>query len=65
MFPVAAIIFILFTLCYGFFSAAVIYHLRQYTLPGYPLPRIMITSFLFLSFLFWSFALYFLFRIPS
>lgn len=65
MFTIVAVIFVLFTVLYGLFASALIYHLRQYTLPGYPLPRIVMTAFLFLSGLFWLFALYFLFKIPA
>lgn len=65
MFYGAAAVFILFTLLYALFSAAVVYHIRQYDLPDYPAPRIVLVSFFFLSALFWLFSTYFLFQIPS
>lgn len=65
MFAVSFVFFILFTLGYGFASAAVIYHLRQYTLSEYPAPRRAASLFIFLSILLWLFALLFLFNIPS
>ena len=57
--------FIIFTLIYALFMAAVVYHIRQYTLPEKHLPRLVTTAFIFLSGLFWLFALYFLFKIPK
>jgi len=57
-------IFIIFSLVFGFFSAAIIYHLKQYTLPKNPAPKIVVSSFLFLAGIFWLFALTFLFKIP-
>ena len=64
MFAPASIIFIIFTLLYGLLTAAIIYHLRQYTLPGHTTPRMVLTIFLFLASLLWLFALFFLFQIP-
>lgn len=63
MFLAATTVFAVFTVFYGFFAAAILYHLKQYTLPGHPLPRIISGIFLFLSILFWLFALTFLFKI--
>lgn len=63
MFITAVIIFILFTSLYALFAAAIIYHLRQYTLPGRHVPHIVMVIFLFLSALFWLFALYFLIKL--
>lgn len=63
MFTILFIVFLLFSLVYGLFSAAIIYHLRQYEVPHTTAPRAVIASFLFLSFLFWSFAIYFLIEI--
>ena len=65
MFLIALIIFIVFTLFFGLLSAAIIYHLKQYTLPGQTLPRLVISLFLFFTILFWLFALYFLLKIPA
>ena len=64
MFYILSIIFILFTLFFGFFVSAIIYHLKQYTLPKHPLPRLVTFLFLFFSTAFWLFALYFLLKIP-
>lgn len=59
------IFFGLFTLVYGLFSGAIIYHLRQYTLPGFPASKIIISLYIFLSVLFWFFSLTFLLKIPA
>lgn len=64
MFSTAVTIFVVFTALYGLFAGSIVYHLRQYTLPGHPAPRIVVTVFMFLSVLFWLFALTFLFKIP-
>ena len=64
MFIVAALILIVFSLIFGLFSAAIFYHLYQYTLPGHPSPRIITGIFIALSVLFWLLALFFLFKIP-
>lgn len=65
MFILTAIAFGLFTILYGLFASAILYHLRQYTLPGRPAPHIIIIVFLFLSGLFWLFGLYFLMKLPA
>ena len=65
MFLTALGIFIVFTLVYGFFASAIIYHLRKFTLPEKQAPKIVVSSFLFLAGLFWVFALTFLFKIPT
>lgn len=62
MFVAAAVLFTIFSLLYGLFSSAIIYHLKQYTLPGRPYPKIVSTVFVSLSLLFWLFALYFLIK---
>lgn len=64
MFLVAFAFFLVFTILYVLFSAAIIYHLRQYTLTGYPAPRVVVVLFCFISSLFWLFALTFLIKIP-
>lgn len=48
-----------------FFSAAVIHHLRSYTLPDWTAPRIVIPSFLALLLLFLGLAVYSLLRLPA
>lgn len=59
------VFFVLFSTCYALFSGAVMYHLRQYTLPGHTLPNLVTTIFIFLSLLFWFFALLSLINIVS
>jgi len=63
MFAILFLIFIVFTLVYGLFSAAILYHLNQYAVPGNTQSRVVISSFIFLSLLFWFFAIYFLVEI--
>jgi len=63
VFTVTASFFLIFTTFYALFSAAIIYHLRQYIVPGNRIVGIVINIFVFLSLLFWLFALYFLFAI--
>lgn len=65
MFLIAFAFFLVFTILYALFSAAIIYHLRQYTLPEHPAPRVVIVLFCFISSLFWLFALTFLIKIPK
>lgn len=65
MFIIASLIFIIFGVFYALFSSAIIYHLRQYTLPGYPAPRLIIALFLTLSVLLGGLAFYFLWHIPK
>lgn len=64
MFLISLGIFVIFSIIYAFFSAAIIYHLKQYTLPKHPAPKIILSSFLFLTGIFWLFAITFLFKIP-
>ncbi len=64
MFTIAAVVLIAFTILYVFFAWSILYHLRQYTLPGHATPKIFITLFTFLTVLFWLFAVYFLFQMP-
>ncbi|MBI4132138.1 MAG: hypothetical protein HY474_00730 [Candidatus Sungbacteria bacterium] len=55
--------FIAFTAAHAFFSAAAIYHLRSYTLPGWSAPKIVIPAYLALSLLFLGLALAALFSL--
>lgn len=64
MFLVSAIIFFVFTLFYFIFSAAIIYHLRQFTPEGSTAPQLVTTFFVIGSLSVWFVALYFLFQIP-
>ncbi len=51
--------FILFVLADAILSAAVIYHLRQYTMPGWTIARAAIASYLILAGLFLGVAVYY------
>lgn len=64
MFIPILVFFIVFTVLYVLFAAAIIYHLRQYTLSEHPASKVVISVFLFLAALFWLFSLTFLFKIP-
>lgn len=57
-------IFIIFIGLWIFFTAAVIFHLRKYTLPGWSAPKLVLPIFFVLSAILFLFALYFFFRIP-
>lgn len=48
-----------------FFAAAVIHHLRSYTLPSWIMAKFVVLIYLALSFLFLAFAVYFFLRIPN
>lgn len=63
-FVAISIFFILFTVVYALFAAAILYHLRQYTLSDHPAPRVFTALFLVLASLLWLLSLYFLFSIP-
>lgn len=65
MFAIAAVIFIIFTLVYALSSAAIIYHLLQYSLPGYHVPHLVIAMHILISLIFWLISLVFLLRIPA
>lgn len=65
MFKIFLGFFLAFTLVYALFTSALIYHIKEYSLPGKPLPKLILTVFIFLSGLSWLFALYFLLKIPS
>lgn len=60
-----AAILALFAAVHIFFSAAVIFHLRRYTLPGWSAPRIIIPLYCILSLLLFGFALYSLYTIAQ
>lgn len=65
MFTFSLLIFIIFTSLYVLFSAAALYHLKHFTLPGRVETRLAISLFLFLSLVLWLLSLLFLFKIPS
>lgn len=59
----ASLIFIIFTAFYILLSIAVVYHLKQYTLPGHRAPRMATAVFFSLAGVLWIAALILLFRI--
>ena len=64
MFIALLFFFIAFVAADAFFSAAVIYHLRTFTLPGWSAPRVVIPVYIALALLFVGLALRAFFRIP-
>lgn len=60
----APLIFTIFTALYILFSIAVIYHLKQYILPGQRAPQIVTAIFISLSGILWVVGLVLLFQIP-
>lgn len=64
MFKIFLGLFVAFTLVYALFMSALVYHIKEYSLPGKHVPKLIMTVFVFLSGLSWLFALYFLFKIP-
>lgn len=53
MFPLLLIFYLLFTLGYGICIAAILYHVRRYTIPGHSIPNTLMWSFFILSGIFW------------
>ena len=64
MFAVLLALFIAFVAADAFVSAAAIYHLWSYTLPGWPAPKIVIPVYVATSLVFIGFALRALVSIP-
>ena len=64
MFAIAGTVFVAFILVYAFLAGSVLYHLRQYTLPGWNAARIIVPIFFILSAIFLAFATYFFFTVP-
>lgn len=64
MFTVLLALFIAFTAADAFVSAAAIYHLWSYTLPGWSAPKIVIPIYVAISLIFIGFALNAFLRIP-
>lgn len=64
MFSVLLVFFSAFVAADVFFSAAVIYHLLHYTLPGWTAPKIVIPIYGALALVFLGLALVSLLRIP-
>lgn len=63
MFAVLLIIFVAAVAADAFLSAAVVYHLWKYTLPGWTAVKIIVPAYLALALLFFGLALYSLFQI--
>lgn len=64
IFLIAAIAFALFSLLYFIVAAAIIYHLRAFSLPGHIAPYVISTAFTGISITLWFAALFFLFQLP-
>lgn len=64
MFALFLTFFIVFVAANLFFSAAVVYHLRQYTLPGWNAARIILPIYGVLSLFFLGIALYSFLHVP-
>ncbi|MBI3442590.1 MAG: hypothetical protein HY007_02390 [Candidatus Sungbacteria bacterium] len=64
IFYLAAGAFAFFSLVYVAVAAAIIYHLRAFSISGRIAPHIAIVSFTIASIALWLLALFFLFRIP-
>lgn len=64
MFTTLLAFFFAFIAADVFFSAAVIYHLLHYTLPGWAAPKIVIPVYAALALVFLGLALVSLLRIP-
>ena len=64
MFLTLLAFFLLFVVIDAFFSAAVIYHLWHYALPGWSAPKIVIPTYLGLTLVFLGFALVAFLHIP-
>lgn len=56
--------FILFVVIDAFFSAAVMYHLWHYTLPGWSAPKVVVPTYVALTVVFLGFALVAFLHIP-
>jgi len=63
MFIPLLIFFLAFVAVDGYLVAAVLYHLRQYTLPGWNAARVVMPVFIILSLTLLALASYFLFQI--
>lgn len=64
MFIVFGAVFLLFIIVYFSVSAAVVYHLYHYTLPGWSAARVVLPSFFIISALLFGLAAYFFLTIP-
>lgn len=64
VFFIAAIAFALFSLLYFIVAAAIIYHLRAFSLPGHISPYVVTLIFAITSIPLWFLALFFLFQLP-
>lgn len=64
MFIIAFAVFLLFLIADAALSAAVIYHLRQYTMPDWNAARIAVPAYIALAALFAILAMYELWNLP-
>ena len=64
IFFIPLIFFVLFSIVYGLFGAAIIYHLERYVPPGRSPHRIFIAIFLLTAITLWMLALLYLVQIP-
>lgn len=64
LFATLLAVFILVIALDVFFSAAIIYHLRHFTLPGWTAARIAVPVYLALAAIFFGLALYSFLTIP-
>ena len=65
MFLILLIFFILFSIIYGLFGAAIVYHLERYVPPGKSPHRIFIAIFSITALTLWTLALLYLLQIPK
>jgi len=63
MFTALLSFFVIFVAADIFFAAAVLYHLRQYTLPGWNAAKVVIPAYVGLSLLFLGLAIWSFLRI--
>lgn len=64
MFFLVSLGFGVFTLIYVFFAAAIVYHLRAYSLPGWSVGRIGVILFILISLVLFAFAAAAFLRVP-
>lgn len=63
LFLLLGMFFILFTLAYGLFFSAVVYHFHVYTVPGYSVPHMLIALFTLALVILWIRAFYYLLQL--
>lgn len=65
MFPILFLLFVAFVAVDLFLAAAVIYHLRQYTLPGWNAAKVVIPTYIVLSLMFLAAAGFYLWQMRN